>query len=29
MVINIKNWENIQKWVKKEMRNKLEKIRGR
>lgn len=29
MVINIKNWENIQKWVKEEMRNKLEKIRGR
>lgn len=28
MVINIKNWENIQKWVKEEMRNKLEKIRG-
>lgn len=29
MVINIKNWENIQKWVKEEMRNKLEKIRER
>lgn len=29
MVINIKNWENIKKWVKEEMRNKLEKIRGR
>lgn len=29
MAINIKNWENIQKWAKEEMRNKLEKIGGR